>query len=225
MRSLAQQMQRAEKALKKTPKQALQWGAVNLCSTLAGETKQSPKLRKIVPNPHPNAKTDARRAKWGVNKWRVGTGKSYFVPIYKTGEFGGVRFVEKDGREFKSHWGPTKNKWIPIAGIPDTQEDKNLPSVKNSPKRIIGRRGLAKKCWHSAKKRLFSGGNVYAMGVQNVASVKVGGSTFAPFIKIITNLRYTIEALKHGESSINNAISNAASSMAKKINDKLGILK
>ena len=193
-------LRRASTDLGKTAEQAITWGASTLTQSLGASTKLSKKLRPIVANPHPNAKTDKRRARWGVNRYNS-KGEKYFTPIYRTGEFGVIRFVDK-GKDGEP------------AG----------PSVKNSKKRIIGRRGMAKNVWKYARAHLLSGGVGNISGIPNIAEVKVNRSLTDFSITIGSSLRYQMDAFKtSGKQAIDTAYRRAARSMMKKIDQKKGL--
>lgn len=99
--ALVRQMERAQVELGKSVKQSMQWAGVEVCGTLAGSCKKSPKLRKVVKNPKPAAQTDKRMAKWGVMRFVPNvTEMTYFQPIYRTGEFGKIRFLNKKTGEY-----------------------------------------------------------------------------------------------------------------------------
>ena len=206
----------AETQLGKSADQALRWGAVNLMISLAAVTKKSKTMRPIVKNPHPNAKTDGRRAKFGVNRWKPQTGEQYFQPIYRTGEFGKYRFFSKNGVWFKKPSRAGNHPWEKIEGIPDSGEDEKLPSIKNSKKRKIGRSGLARKAWKWAQAHMIRGGiGAPLPGVPNLISVKV--SSGGNLIQIDNKIRYATTALQGGESRIAESCIRAAASMEKKI--------
>lgn len=215
----------AETQLGKSADQALRWGAVNLMISLAAATRKSKTLRPIVKNPHPDAKTDMRRAKFGVNRWKPSTSEQYFQPIYRTGEYGKYRFFEKNGMWFRTNPGRGKAKWEKLEGIPDSEESENIPSIKNSKKRVIGRSGLARKAWKWAQAHMIRGGiGASLFGVPNLISVKV--SSGGNLIQIDNKIRYATTALSGGESRIAESCIRAAASMEKKIALKLsGITK
>ena len=206
----------AETQLGKSADQALRWGAVNLMISLAAATIKSKTLRPIVKNPHPDAKTDGRRAKYGVNRWHPMTSNQYFQPIYRTGEYGKYRFFKKNGMWFKKPSRAGNNPWEKIEGIPDSGEYEKLPSIKNSKKRKIGRSGLARKAWKWAQAHMIRGGTGAPLpGVPNLVSVKV--SSGGNLIQIDNRIRYATTALQGGESRIAESCIRAAASMEKKI--------
>ena len=228
----------AETQLGKSADQALRWGAVNLMISLAAATRKSKTLRPIVKNPlfkasadgkwtraqARQAKRDARRARFGVNRWKPSTSEQYFQPIYRTGEYGKYRFFDKKGMWFRTKLGRGKAEWEKVEGIPDSEESENIPSIKNSKKRVIGRSGLARKAWKWAQAHMIRGGIGALTGVPNLISVKV--SSGGNLIQIDNKIRYATKALYGGESRIAESCNRAAASMEKKIALKLsGITK
>lgn len=226
MQKLAAEMKRAEKVLGKSSKDAVQLGANALCKTLSGETKRSKKMRPLVKNPlfkdHPRMVEDMRRARFGVMRYKKGHAEMVFDPIYRTGEFGKLRFMERKGVFYMNRGrGGAPNKWSKIEGIPGEALNDQIPTAMKSKKRVIGRSGLAKAAWNFARKRLRSGGTIFFMGVPNIASVKVFGGTKNPSIRITNNLRYALDALKNKEGSITSAVEKAAGSMGNRIDNEL----
>ncbi|MCK9571388.1 hypothetical protein M0R72_20740 [Candidatus Pacearchaeota archaeon] len=220
----------AETQLGKSGDQALRWGAVNLMISLAAATIKSKTLRPIVKNPlfkasadgkwtraqARQAKGDTRRARFGVNRWHPQTSRQYFQPILRTGEFGKYRFFERNGMWFRAKLGRGRAKWEKIEGIPNSEESENIPSIKNSKKRKIGRSGLARKAWKWAQAHMIRGGiGAPLPGVPNLISVKV--SSGGNLIQIDNRIRYATTALQGGESRIAESCNRAAASMEKKI--------
>lgn len=135
-------------------------------------TKVSAKLRPIVANPLFSTKVgkalknDMRRARYGVYKWNPKTGERYFSPIYRCGEFGAaVKYISK--KEVLVKVGRKSSKSIRLANkalrligsrkrfgsvgiwqkFPAGTGEFEVAGIKQSKKRIIGRRGLAKDSW------------------------------------------------------------------------------
>lgn len=223
LHALSVQMQRAQKELGKSAKDACQWAGVSVCRSLAASTKQSAKLRPIVANPHPDAKRDMRRAKWGVERYKA-DGSKKFVPIYKTAQFGMVRFVDKSGAQwYKRRF--SSAKWEEIQGIPGSEEEKLIPSIKNSPKRVIGRRGLAQKVWRWAASHIISGGVAQVEGVPDVASVTILQSGGETGIRVRNKLRYAEKAFQGGRRNVDFAMQRAADHMLNRIDATLAKIK
>lgn len=209
---------RAQNELGKTPFDAINWAGYFVTKSMAGATKEAPKLRKIIANPHPDAKTDGRRAKYGVMRYTP-DGKEYFQPIYRTGEFGKIRFQNKKTAVWlvrdKATGGVRKETWSTGTG------EFDMAGINQSPKRNIKRRKLAKQAWSWAQKNTRKGGTVSIMGAQNVVNVLWGGKKSAPSLTISNNLRYASDAFKGGESGVAGVMEKAANSMANRINDTI----
>jgi len=208
------QMQRAQKELGKGLKESVKWGGILMMQSLAAQTKVSKELRPIVKNPDKRYKTDARRAPFGVMRWDK-SGKKGFRPIFRTGEFGRVRFVDKNTFEVK--YINTLTGKVHRAERFDQTPDL---SIKSDKRRIIGKRGLAKKTWQWAAKRM-AGGTANIMRVPNIADIKWSGGVDNPTVKITNRINYMGDALKGGIGAINTALGNAARKMTNRIDDKL----
>jgi hypothetical protein len=208
------QMQRAQKELGKGLKQSVRWGGVLLMQSLAAGTNVSKKLRPIVRNPDTRYKTDKRFAPFGVFRWDR-SGKKYFKPIYRTGEYGRIRFIDKKTAEVKYISSLTGK-------VHRAEQFDQTPgqSIKTDKRRIIGRRGLAKKTWQWAVKSM-NGGMANIMQVPDIASIRWSGGTDNPTVTINNRIRYMGKALKGGYMALNNAIGNAARKMANRIDDQI----
>jgi hypothetical protein len=189
-------MERYRKEFGKDEENVVKFAAGQIARSLGGATRKSKKLRKVVKNPDERALTDRRRAFWGVWKFR-GDRSQRFVPIYKTGEFGLIRFdSKKTGEQL------TRN---PVTGKVrraqfDLREFENAGGVglMNNPKRKIGRSGLAKKTWSGIARRVRSGGTVSPMDVSRAGTVK-HEPLFGGFQILLSNhLKYARDAMNEG---------------------------
>jgi len=208
------QMQRAQKHLGKDLKESVKWGGILLMQSLAAQTKVSKKLRPIVKNPDKRYKTDARRAPFGVMRWDK-HGKKVFRPIYRTGEFGRVRFLDK--KTFEVKYINTLTGTVHRASRYDQTPDL---SIKTDKRRKIGRRGFAKKTWQWAT-RSMGGGTANLMRVMGIADIRWSGGTSNPTVTIINRINYMDKALKGGLMAVNRSIENAARKMANRIDDRI----
>lgn len=131
--------------------QACEKAIVYMAKSAGALTKVAQKLRPIVTNPAfkgvggKQRKEDMRRARYGVYKYNPLTGQKYFVPIYRTGEYGKIRFISRTTAEWL-----TRDR---ITGEVHRERTETgtgefqMAGVAQSKKRIIGRRGLAKRSW------------------------------------------------------------------------------
>lgn len=124
-------------------------GASKMTKACAPET-----IREVVENPDKRYKTDLRRARFGVMRYQRNSTLK-FQPIYKTGEFGRVKFLDNGSVAFRD-----KGKWM-VVTIDEWNyvngDAKKFPTVMNSKKRIIGRKGLAKRSWLWGMKSFHNG--------------------------------------------------------------------
>ena len=209
------QMKRANKSLGKDMKQTVRWGGVLLMQSLSAGTKVSKKLRKIVRNPDKRYKTDARRAPFGVFRYDK-HGRKAFKAIYRTGEFGKLRFFDKKTAGwFDRSGGPGHWKKLPSGADPANPESV-VPGIKTDKRRKIGRRGFAKKTWKWAV-RSMSGGTANIMRVPDIASIRWSGGTVNPTVTIINRINYMNKALKGGLMAVNSAMEKAANKMSNRI--------
>jgi len=208
------QMQRAQKELGKGLKDSVKWSGILLMQSLAARTKVSKKLRPIVRNPNKRYKTDARRAPFGVFRYDK-TGKKYFKPIYRTGEYGRVRFLDKKTYEVKYI-----NTLTGTVHRAEKYDQTPELSIKTDKRRKIGRSGLAKKTWQWATRNM-GGGMANIMRVPGIANIRWSGGTNNPTVKISNRIRYMVDALKGGYAAVNTAMENAARKMANRIDDRL----
>ena len=201
--AIFRQVERASKSLGQDIWRSLAWAGVYIARSMAAATKIAPKLRPIVQNPDKRYKTDARRAPFGVMRWK--DGKQYFKSIYRTGEYGAIRFFDKRSSSWFSRYSGD-GKWVKVP-VEDALGNKALYSIKTDKRRNIERRGLAKRAWTWAAANMYSGGTGSEMGVPNIASVKLTKSQDNASIVINDNLRYAGAAAKQGaqEAALRNA--------------------
>jgi len=222
-RALFNQIERAQRELGKSLTPSIQWAARLLCRSLSGHTKRAKqKLRKVVQNPDQRWKTDKRRAPFGVMGYKDGREK--FIPIYRTGEYGKLRFYDK---KTLSWYDRTEKKWKRIKSGPDVANPGMIiPGIMASPKRRVPYRGLAKKVWQRASSFIGRGGTARAMGVSNVATVWIDRDKDNPSVTITNKLRYAIDAFEGGSSAVSEAMAAAGRRMEhlidKKIEKKMG---
>ena len=220
LKSMGEAIRRAQDVLGKTPKNAISWAGALVCRSLVARTIQSPKLRKIVPNPAFKGKggaarkRDMRRARFGVMKYRPQSDEQYFLPIYRGGEYGAkIKYISRDKVLLK-----VGSNWVPYdAG----REEWQAKGIMDHPKRKIGRSGLAKKSWSWAQRSTRKGGTATIMGAPQAVEIKWNNSKDAPRLKITNNLRYIIHALRGGKSAVNEALLAASSAMKKRIEQEL----
>lgn len=204
------QMNRRIAWLRKTPEETCKYGAVLLAKSLGASTKVAPKLRPVVRNPDPRAKTDGRRAKFGVMKWRP-DGTQYFQPIYRTVEFGKIRFVDKKTARLVEYDPITRERRYVLweTGTGEFQ----IAGIAQSKKRIIGRRGLARSAWSWVLNKL--GSMTHAMQSEIPGSVRVSKRTLPEDyeVRMDNMLRYAMAALRRGRVDYRTALSRAANKM------------
>jgi hypothetical protein len=76
-----------------------------------------------------------------------------FVPIYRTGEYGRVRFLDKKTGQMR--WRSTKGKLAKEVNFDQGLEGN--PNIKNDKRRIIKRAGLARKIFRVMRARVLAG--------------------------------------------------------------------
>ena len=217
---------RAQSELGKSPFDAVNWAGYFITRSMAAATKVSPKLRKIVKNPRARAfdqkggpKRDNRMAMYGVNKYDH-SGVEYFVPIFRTGEFGKIRFVDKKTAEWlvwdKITGKITKAQWETGTG------EFQIAGIAQSKKRKIARSGLAKQAWKWAQSNTRKGGSATIDGAKNAMQIKWSGKRFNPTMTLENHLRYASDAFKTGEAGVENVMAKAGSQLANRIDAALG---
>jgi hypothetical protein len=216
---LFKQFDRAQK-LGKSATSTLQWGGRLVCASIGARTKQAKqKIRPIVKNPHPQAATDNRRANFGVYGYKKGRKK--FIPIYRTGEFGKLRFFDKKTVAWYDR-SAGSGKWRRIAsGADPANPDVVVPGIKTDRRRKVPWRGLAKKSWRAAQSVVTRGGTRGAMGIRGLATVHIKRDNINPAVTITNKLHYAMKALQDGERTISHAMAAAASKMERRITDTL----
>lgn len=210
-------MNRYRKKFGKDEEDVVKFAAGQIARSLGGATRKSKTTRPVVKNPDERALTDRRRAFWGVWKFR-GDRSQRFVPIYKTGEFGLIRFDSKKTGEHLTRnrvTGKVRREQF------DLREFENAGGVglRNNPKRKIGRSGLAKKTWAGVSRKARSGGTVKAFDVSRSGSVGherlVGGFE----IRLSNHLRYARDAMNEG--AIRTVTEKAGNSMQSAMNRRV----
>lgn len=136
------------------------------CSATA---KPGKKMRNVISNPlfkatgstgferksARDAKSDMRRARFGVMKYRQKQPPK-FVPIYRTGEYGRVRFLDKKSGQMR--WRSTKGTLHKEVNFDQGLEGN--PSIKNDKRRIIKNAGLARKVFRIMRAYVLSRGTL-----------------------------------------------------------------
>jgi hypothetical protein len=219
--ALGKQMERSRKELGKSRVDAMGQAAWYISRSLAASTMTSPKLRRIVRNPDKRWKTDHRRAPYGVMAPKGKERTLTFKPIYRTGEFGKIRYFDKKTMSWFRHSTAKKGQWehIPSGQVEGLSADAVVPGIMSDRRRKIGRRGLGKKSWMGLQKRARHGGVVSVAGSGNV-----GSATWSPLKTTLTlrnELRYMRKALIGGDAAINKAIARAAGAMRGAIDKRL----
>jgi hypothetical protein len=217
LNSVMAQINRASKELGRDMKGTVKWAGRMVAQSLSAATKIAPKLRPIVENPNPAYKTDKRFAPYGVMKYK--NGKPYFAPIFRTGEFGRVRFVDKKTAEIKY-----VNTLTGKVQRADTVAQQPGLSIKSDKRRIIGRRGLAKKTWSGLSKVFDSA--VIVQGIKSGSS-KMSGGDNNPTLTLTNSLNYAGAAFKgNAEQAVSEALMKASFRMqhliSKAIAKKMG---
>lgn len=141
-------------------REACKMAMVYMARSARRDTPISKKLRPVIRNPNQRWKTDRRVAPWGVmvysNRTSEGhsaaeatVGQAFFRPIYRTGEFGKIRFFDKRSMSwFKRDAANPKGKWEKIASGPDVANPEIIvPGIMTDRRRKIGNRGLARRSW------------------------------------------------------------------------------
>ena len=221
--ALGKQMERSRKELGKSRVDAMGQTAGYIAGALSASTAIAPKLRPIVRNPDKRWKTDHRRAPYGVYKFNA-KGERRFSPIYRTGEYGKVRFFDKKTMSWFRHSDTKKGQWehIPSGQVEGLSPDAAVPGIMTDKRRVIGRRGLAKQSWYGLQKRAKHGGVVNVAGSGNVAS-----ATWSPLkttLRLRNELRYIRKAIKGGESTLSTVVERASNAMRNAIDKRLAKL-
>ena len=222
MQKLFQQIARAQKELNKSLYASVKWGGRLFLDSMSAGTKVSAKLRPIIKRPkwdpdYARARNDSRFAPYGVKVWDR-AGKRKFKPIYKTGEFGKLRFFDKTTVAWYDRSGGS-GQWRKIqSGFDAANPEILVPGIKTDKRRVIGRRGLARNAWRWARRNIYRSGTGSVMGVNDVASLAWGGDKYNPSVTITNHLRYALNALRGGMSGVSSAVAKSSRSMATRIN-------
>lgn len=227
VRALADLMQRARTELHKTMKQSVGWAGYYITRSLSASTKVAPKLRKVVRNPDERWKTDRRRAPYGVMRFAK-DGSQYFRPIFRTGEYGKIRFYDKKSMSWFEHFRGDPH-WERLPSGPD-DAGNIAPGIMTDKRRNIGRRGLAKKSWQFTSRSMRGGVSASRpVGVYDVpvtASVRWYGGNDDPTLLIENYLRYINKAFKtSGDQEVRSVTARAADAMRNRIEAELARMK
>lgn len=222
----AKLISRAQNELGKSSFDAVNWAGYFITRSMAAATKVAPKLRKIVKNPNQRAfnqkggkARDNRTAMYGVNKYDR-SGVEYFVPIYRTGEFGKIRFTSKKTAQWlvwdKITGKVSKQQWETGTG------EFQIAGIAQSKKRNITRRGLAKQAWKWAQSNTRKGGSATISGAKNAMQIRWSGNRISPTLTLENNLKYAIDAFKTGDAGVENIMRKAGDSLENRIDAALG---
>jgi hypothetical protein len=144
-------------------------------------------------------------------------GEPVFKPIFRSGEYGKYRFYYPGQMSWYDRSGGSGN-WQTINTGPDVANPELiLPGLAESKKRLIPRRGLAKKAWQAASSRVKYGGTGHGMGISNIAKVDLNKSEVDPSVKLENLLKYAGAALKLSDASLNIAMENATNKLLYRI--------
>jgi hypothetical protein len=206
---------RNSRELNKSMKSSLAWGMSKICESLGAQTPVAKKLRPVVENPDARYKADKRRARFGVMKYRP-TSEQYFVPIYRTGEFGTIRFQNKK----TATWFVTdRTTGRTTRDLETGTGSDQIPGIMQSKKRIIGRRKFAKESWRFLKIKTLAGGSINIFSIPDMGSIKWTDGQTAIHLK--NKVRYMTKILLGGESAVSFAIAKAANAMTAIINKRV----
>jgi hypothetical protein len=181
-----------------------------------------------VRNPDERWKTDQRRAPYGVMAPRGYTRTMTFKPIYRTGEFGKVRFFDKKTMSWFRHTSAKQGKWehIPSGEVEGMGPDVAVPGIMSDRRRKIGRRGLGKKTWTMLHRRMSSGGVVRVGDVASAGAVTWRGRGDSLALHINNDLRYAGLAFRaKGKHAVTSAVARAHDGMRNRIETALDKLK
>jgi hypothetical protein len=216
VKALFAAMARSSKETGRSMRSSLAWGGMKLTSSLGAQTIRGKKLRKVIKNPDPRSKRDKRRANFGVMKLFQDRGDK-FIPIYKTGEFGNIRFENKKTATWFTIDSSGRVKRELTTGTDPFQH----AGIMQSPKRKIGRRGFAAKSWKFLQQRMTTGGGIFIDGKPNMGEVIWSGGKEDPTVTINNRVSYMPKALKGGVSAINNAMAAATKGMVFQLDNKI----
>ncbi len=213
---------RNSKETGRSARSSLAWGGTKLASSLGAQTVRSKRLRPVIENPDKRYKKDRRRARFGVMAQRQDRAEK-FVPIYKTGEFGNIRFENKK----TATWFTIDESGRVRRDLSAGKGPGQIPGIMQSPKRKIGRRGFAANSWKFLRMRMNRGGGIFIEGIPNMGEVIWSGNKYDPTVTINNRVSYMAHALKGGTAAVSNAMNAAAKGMMhqldQKIRKKMGI--
>jgi len=201
---------------------SLEWGGRKICESLAKQTPQMKKglLRPVVENPDGRWKRDARRAPFGVMKLRQEK-PPVFVPIYRTGEYGKVKFFGLDNAMLLVRTSKTTWKMKPASEYSKhNQFAMKSTSVMKNPKRKIPRGGLAKRSWRNLMIMMGRSNFISVLGVPSLGIVRWTNISTNPTLTIINKVSYMTKILK-GSSAVSQAMDSAAKGMMYQIENNL----
>jgi len=209
-------MTRAQRELGKSEESTIKWTSRKLIGSLGASTRIAPELRPVVRNPHPDAKTDRRRAPFGVMYYPHGV--KTFKPIFRTGKYGSTRFFDKKTVGWYTHTGPNKNTWTKVASGPQAHNPESVaPGIMTDKRRKIGRRGLAKQSWKWLGRKVTRGGSIRAMDVNQAGRITLRKSLGVFSLRIQNDLRYINEAVQGGRQQVSSSVARAASGLETQI--------
>lgn len=210
--ALMTQIERQSKALGIPIMEATQNAAKLVAYSAAAATKEAPALRKVVKNPDKRWKTDKRVAPLGVMRYKKG--QHVFQPIFRTGEFGEIRFFDrKSASWFVRDAANPKGRWEKIQSGPDiANPEVVVPGIMNDKRRIIKRRGLARKSWQIIGAKI-GGSSAVASGKSNASPdtsrvatnfghVSIDNDRMNPSVTMSNTLGYAGKAIRKSLDSI-----------------------
>jgi hypothetical protein len=229
---LVKRMEEFGTLLGKTTKDAVHFASWNVCRTLGASTKVAPKLRPIVKNPmqrlvydkrystkHSNAFKlvdeslhDTRRGRYGVMRYKP-DGTQKFDPIFKGGEFGArIKYISPRKTLMK-----VGGDWVEYKPGTDEASGATVPGMKNHPKRIISRSGMAKQSFARlailSKSRTGGSVNKFFNVRGSLLTSIVKGKGADTSITMTNGLRYITSALQGGPKDVHTAIRRAGDAL------------
>lgn len=206
---LAAALSASTEMLGKTGYKACEMAIAYMAKSAGTLTKVSPDKRPIVANPKFQGKggtankRDMRNARYGVYKYNPKTGEKYFSPIYRGGQFGAaVKYISKT--EVLVKVGSKSNKAIRTANkalkligskkrfgsvgvwqkFPSGTGEFEVAGLKEHPKRVIRRKGLARKSWMWGLK------GFHPEAIRNVTDIKPIISAIQCGLVLTDRIRY-----------------------------------
>ena len=219
MAALVKQMERAEKVLGKSVLESVRWAGNYVAISLGAMTRVGKKKRKVEQRADNKWKTDKRVGRWGTYAYKKGV--KYWVPIYRTGEYGRIYFTSKKTARMMT-WDRRTDEVRPLEFTTGAKPEDDIPGIMQSKKLIIGRYGLAKRSWKLLKVKMRVGGTISEQGTGVVGAViwrGIGGTN--PTLIINNDLRGAMPALRGGTAALSGAIGKAARNMEREITRKL----